>query len=101
MPGLLARRSTHTARILVYEIPRLRLAVPSRFFMAFSPCQRSPRKGIGEIAMTHMVEGSKGGRNSVLPLAVGIITIVLMLLIGVAGKSMTPNTAQLTTEATR
>jgi hypothetical protein len=72
--------------------------------MAFSPCQQSHRKGTGEIAMTHMVEGSKGGRNSVLALPVGIMSaviIVLMLLIGVAGKSTTPNTAQLNTEATR
>ena len=54
--------------------------------------------------MTHMVEGSKGGRNSVLPLAVGITSafiIALMLLIGIVGKNTTPNTAQLTTEATR
>jgi hypothetical protein len=94
----------HTPRILVYEIPRLRLAAPSRFFMAFSPCQWSPRKGTGEIAMTHMVEGSKVGRNSVFVLAVGIMSafiIALMLLIGIAGKNTTPNTAQLTTEATR
>ena len=54
--------------------------------------------------MTHMVEGSKVGRNSVFVLAVGIISafiIALMLLIGIAGKNTTPNTAQLTTEATR
>jgi hypothetical protein len=52
--------------------------------------------------MTYMDEGSKGGRNSVL--VVGIvpaIMIVLMILIGVAGKNTTPNMAQLTTEATR
>jgi hypothetical protein len=52
--------------------------------------------------MTHMDEGSKGGRNSVLAFSiVSAFMIVLMLLIGVAGKSTTPNTAQLTTEATR
>jgi hypothetical protein len=57
---------------------------------------------MGEIAMTHMDEGSKGGRNSVL--AFSIVTafmLVLMILIGVAGKNTTPNTAQLTTETTR
>ena len=33
----LSRAYRHTARLFIYEIPILRLAIPSRFFMAFSP----------------------------------------------------------------
>jgi hypothetical protein len=52
--------------------------------------------------MTYMDEGSKGGRNFVLGVGfVPAFMIVLMILIGCAGKNTTPNMAQLTTEATR
>ena len=80
------------------------LLLPLDFLWLSAHVSGSSGKEQGETAMTHMVEGSKGGRNSVLPLAVGIMSafiIALMLLIGIVGKNTTPNTAQLTTEATR
>jgi hypothetical protein len=50
--------------------------------------------------MTHMDEGSKGGRNSVLEFTIvaALLTVVL-ILIGVAGKNVAPNTVQSNTES--
>jgi hypothetical protein len=50
--------------------------------------------------MTHMDEGSKGGRNSVLLFGlVASILTVLLILVGVAGKNVAPNLAQSSTES--
>jgi hypothetical protein len=50
--------------------------------------------------MTDMDEGSKGGRNSVLLFGIVAATLtVLLILVGVAGKSVGPNTAQSNTES--
>jgi hypothetical protein len=50
--------------------------------------------------MTEMDEGSKGGRRSVVAfgLVAAIMTVVL-ILIGVAGKNVAPNTPQSNTES--
>ena len=95
----------HTARLFIYEIPISRLAAPPRFLMAFSPCQQPRQKDIGEIAMayrpmTHMDEGSKGGRNSVLLFGVVAATLtVLLILVGVAGKNVGLSTTVSNTES--
>ena len=34
----------HTARLFIYEIPISRLAIPSRFFMAFGPRQQPDKR---------------------------------------------------------
>jgi hypothetical protein len=48
--------------------------------------------------MADMDEGSKGGRRSVL--AFGIVAAIMtVLLIGIGGKNVAPNTAQLNTES--
>ena len=45
--------------------------------------------------MADMDEGSKGGRRSVLAFGIVAATLtVLLILVGVAGKSVTPNTPQ-------
>jgi hypothetical protein len=50
--------------------------------------------------MTHMDEGSKGGRNSVLLFGlVASILTVLLILVGVGGKNVAPNLAQSSTES--
>ena len=50
--------------------------------------------------MADMDEGSKGGRRSVLAFGIVAATLtVLLILVGVAGKSVAPNTAQTTTES--
>jgi hypothetical protein len=73
--------------------------------MAFSPCQQPRQKEIGEIAMadrpmTDMDEGSKGGGNSILVFGLVAATLtVLLILIGVTGKNVTPNMAQSNTES--
>jgi len=60
---------------------------------------------VGEIAMadrrmTDMDEGSKGGRNSILLFGIVAATLtVLLILVGVAGKNVGPNTAQSNTES--
>jgi hypothetical protein len=95
----------HTARLFIYEIPISRLVIPSRFFMASSPCQRPRQKEIGEIAMadrpmTDLDEGSKGGRRSILIFGVVAATLtVLLIILGLAGKDVATNTAQTTTES--
>jgi hypothetical protein len=73
--------------------------------MAFSPSQQPRQKEIGEVAMadrpmTDMDEGSKGGRRSVLIFGLVAATLtVLLILIGVAGKNVAPNTPQSNTES--
>jgi hypothetical protein len=74
-------------------------------FLWLSAHVSSSKKEIGEIAMadrpmTDMDEGSKGGERSVLVvgLVAGILT-VLLILVGVAGKSVGPNTPQSNTES--
>jgi hypothetical protein len=93
----------HTARLFIYEIPISRLATPPRFLMAFRPCQQPRQKEIGEITMADRPmtdEGSKGGRNSVLIFGVVAATLtVLLILVGVAGKSVAPNTPLSNTES--
>ena len=50
--------------------------------------------------ITHMDEGSKGGRNSVLLFGlVASILTVLLILVGLAGKNVAPNMAQSNTES--
>ena len=50
--------------------------------------------------MTDMDEGSKGGRRSVLLFGLVAATLtVLLILIGVAGKNVAPNTPQSNTES--
>jgi hypothetical protein len=50
--------------------------------------------------MTDMDEGSKGGRRSVLTFGLVAATLtVLLILIGVAGKNVAPNTPQSNTES--
>ena len=50
--------------------------------------------------MTHMDEGSRGGRSSVLLFGVVAATLtVLLILVGVAGKNVAPNTPQANTES--
>ena len=50
--------------------------------------------------MADMDEGSKGGRRSVLAFGIVAATLtVLLILVGVAGKSVAPNTPQTTTES--
>jgi hypothetical protein len=50
--------------------------------------------------MTDMDEGSKGGRRSVLIFGLVAATLtVLLILIGVAGKNVAPNTPQSNTES--
>jgi hypothetical protein len=84
--------------VFIYEIPISRLATPPRFLMAFSPCQQRYKRILEKIAManrpmTHMDDGSRGGRNSVLLFGVVAATLtVLLILIGVAGKNVAPNT---------
>jgi hypothetical protein len=74
-------------------------------FLWLSAHLSSPIKEIGEIAMadrpiTHMDEGSKGGRNSVLLFGlVASILTVLLILVGVGGKNVAPNLAQSSTES--
>ena len=47
-----------------------------------------------------MTEGSKGGRRSIMVFGLVVaITIVMLILIGVTGKNVAPNTAQLNTES--
>ena len=50
--------------------------------------------------MTDTDEGSKGGRRSVLAFGIVAATMtVLLILIGVAGKSVAPNAPQANTES--
>ena len=51
-------------------------------------------------SVTDMDEGSKGGRRSVLTFGiVAAIMTVLLIFVGVAGKSVAPNTPQANTES--
>jgi hypothetical protein len=51
-----------------------------------------PQERTGEIAMAEMDEGSKGGRRSVLLFSIVATSLtVALILIGVAGKNVTPN----------
>ena len=68
--------------------------------MPSTPTSVRRQKDIGEIAMADMDEGSKGGRRSVLAFGiVAAIMTVLLIGIGVAGKNVASNTAQLNTES--
>ena len=50
--------------------------------------------------MADMDEGSKGGRRSVLVFGLVAATLtVLLILVGVAGKSVAPNTPQASIES--
>jgi hypothetical protein len=50
--------------------------------------------------MADMDEGSKGGRRSALAFGIVAATLtVLLILVGVAGKSVAPNTPQSNTES--
>ena len=50
--------------------------------------------------MADMDEGSKGGRRSVLAFGIVAATLTaLLILVGVAGKSVAPNTTQANTES--
>ena len=50
--------------------------------------------------MTDLDEGSKGGRRSILIFGVVAATLTaLLILIGVAGKNVAPNTPQSNTES--
>jgi hypothetical protein len=58
--------------------------------MAFSPCQQPRQKDIGEIAMANR------------PILFGVVAAtltVLLILVGVAGKNVAPNTPQANTES--
>jgi arginine exporter protein ArgO len=56
--------------------------------MGFHPTLAPRQKENGETAMAVMDEGSKGGRRSVLAFGiVAAIMTVLLIVIGVAGKS--------------
>jgi hypothetical protein len=60
----------------------------------------SRQREIGEIAMADMDEASKGGQRSVLVFGIVAATLtVLLILVGVAGKSVAPNTARSNTES--
>ena len=51
-------------------------------------------------SVTNMDEGSKGGRRSALVFGVAAATLTaLLILIGVAGKNVAPNTPQSNTES--
>jgi hypothetical protein len=50
--------------------------------------------------MADMNEGSKGGLRSILVFSLVAATLtVLLIVVGVAGKSVAPNTPQTTTES--
>jgi hypothetical protein len=50
--------------------------------------------------MADMDEGSKGGRRSILAFGIVAATLtVLLILVGVTGKNVAPNTPQTTTES--
>jgi hypothetical protein len=60
----------------------------------------SRQREIGEIAMADMDEASKGGQRSVLVFGIMAASLtVLLILVGVRGKSVAPNTAQSNTES--
>ena len=95
----------HVARVFVYEIPISLPSALSRFLMPLTPCQRRERKQAGEVAMSdrRMIDtddGSKGGRRSVLFFGtVAAALTVMMILIGVSGRHVTPSPQQASTEA--
>jgi hypothetical protein len=49
--------------------------------------------------MADMDEGSKGGRRSALAFGIVAATLTVLLIVGVAGKSVAPNTPQSNTES--
>jgi hypothetical protein len=53
----------------------------------------------GEIAMANMDEVSMGARRSVLALGIAAISIVLLIVIGVAGENAGTNTRQANVES--
>ena len=56
-------------------------------------------RGLFERPMTDSDEGSKGGNRSIMVFGLVAATMLVMLIvIGVAGKNVGPNTAQLNTE---
>jgi hypothetical protein len=57
-------------------------------------------RGLFERPMTDSDEGSKGGNRSIMVFGLVAATMLVMLIvIGVAGKNVGPNTAQLNTES--
>jgi hypothetical protein len=68
--------------------------------MSAAPTKGKWRIAMADRPMTDMDEGSKGGPRSVLVFGIVAATLtVLLILVGVAGKSVAPNTAQSNTES--
>jgi hypothetical protein len=97
-PPTLSLPFMRTMRFFVYEIPMSQPFASTRFFMAFTP--RLVRRLKGRFAMANMDEGSKGSKRSVLAFGiVATISIVLLVVIGVAGENVGPNTPQAKVES--